>query len=57
MIKGQWIKITHMEGEPQMTGKIGQYEFTDSIGQIHGTWGIAIQPDKDSFELITEIKQ
>lgn len=54
MIKGQWIKITHMEGEPHMTGKIGQYEFTDSIGQIHGTWGIAIQPDKDSFELITD---
>ena len=54
MKKGQWIKIIHMEGEPQMTGEIGQYEFTDSIGQIHGTWGIAIQPDKDSYELLTE---
>lgn len=54
MRKGQWIMISCMVGEPQMTGKIGQYEFTDDIGQIHGTWGIAIQPDKDSFVMLTD---
>lgn len=54
MKEGQWIKIIHMEGEPHMTGEIGQYEFTDSIGQLHGTWGLGIQPDKDKYELLTE---
>lgn len=54
MLKGQWIKIVKMYGEPQMTGKVGQFQMADDIGQLHGTWGIAIQPDKDEYELITE---
>ena len=53
MKKGQYVRILSMCGEPQMSGKIGQYEMTDGIGQIHGTWGPAIQPDKDSYELLS----
>lgn len=55
MKKGQWLKITHMEGEPQYAGKIGQVEQVDSIGQIHGSWGgCAVQPEHDTYELLTE---
>ncbi len=44
-----------MEGEPGYCGKIGRVEHVDSIGQIHGTWGgCAIQPERDSYELLTE---
>jgi len=53
MKKGDWIRIISMQGEPQMTGKIGQYDHTDTSGQLQGSWGIAIQPDKDSYEVLT----
>lgn len=54
MVKGQWVKVIYMDGEPRMTGAIGQYEHTDDMGQIHGTWGCAIHPDTDRFEVISE---
>ena len=52
MKKGDWIRIISMQGEPQMTGKIGQYDHTDSSGQLQGSWGIAIRPE-DSYEVLT----
>jgi hypothetical protein len=56
MKKGQWLKILYMAGESRYTGKIGQVEHTDDIGQIHGTWGgCALRPmDGDRYALITE---
>lgn len=54
MVKGQWVRIISMEGEPRMTGRIGQYDHTDDMGQVHGSWGCAIHADTDSYELITE---
>lgn len=36
-----------------MAGKVGQYEHTDDLGQVHGTWGIAIHPSTDTFVEIT----
>jgi len=53
MNKGQWIKIISMQGEPQMSGKIGQYNHTDSKGQLQGSWGLAIQPG-DSYVLLSD---
>ena len=32
---GDRIRIIEMDGEPQYTGKEGEVEFIDSIGQIH----------------------
>ena len=56
MKNGQWLKILYMVGEPRYTGKIGQVERTDDMGQIHGTWGgCALRPmDGDRYALITE---
>lgn len=50
---GDTIRIIHMNGEPQYTGKTGQIEFIDDAGQIHGTWGgCAIIPEEDEFEVL-----
>ncbi|SHL06656.1 hypothetical protein [Fibrobacter sp. UWH4] len=55
MEKGQWLRITHMDGEPQYSGKIGKVEHVDDAGHIHGTWGgCAIIPKTDSYELLTD---
>lgn len=54
MKKGQWIRIINMEGEPQYGGKIGQVEFIDDAGQIHGTWGGLALQQRDSYELLTD---
>lgn len=56
MKNGQWLKILYMAGEPHYTGKIGQVEHTDDMGQIHGTWGgCALRPmSGDRYTLITE---
>ena len=50
---GDKIRIIHMEGEPQYTGKEGTVEFIDDAGQLHGSWGgLAVLPDEDEFEVI-----
>lgn len=56
MKKGQWLKILYMVGEPRYTGKVGQVESVDSMGQIHGSLGgCALRPmDGDRYALITE---
>lgn len=49
------IRIIKMIGEPAYDGREGYAEFIDDIGQIHGTWGgLALQPDKDLFEVTVE---
>lgn len=50
------IRIDHMEGEPQYTGKTGVVTHIDDANQIHGTWGgCAVCPDYgDSFTVIQE---
>lgn len=51
---GDKIRIIEMVGEPNYSGKIGTVQSIDSIGQLHGTWGgLAVQPDKDTIELIS----
>ena len=54
MVKvGDTIKIIHMKGEPQYTGKQGVVTHIDGIGQIHGTWGgCAIIPGEDEYEIV-----
>ena len=48
------IVITHMEGEPQYDGKIGEITHIDDKGQFHGTWGgCALIPGVDGFELVS----
>ena len=50
---GDKIRIIHMEGEPQYTGKEGTVEYIDDAGQLHGSWGgLAVLPDEDEFEVI-----
>jgi hypothetical protein len=50
---GDKIRIIHMEGEPQYTGKEGIVEFIDDAGQLHGSWGgLAILPDEDEWEVV-----
>lgn len=54
MVKiGDTVRIIHMEGEPQYSGKVGVVDYIDAIGQIHGTWGgCAIIPESDSYEVV-----
>lgn len=54
MEKGTWICVDSMEGEPRMTGKCGQYDHTDGMGQLQGSWGLAIQPSHDSFHIMSD---
>lgn len=55
---GDKIRIIEMKGEPQMTGKEGIVEdiFTDPWGdeRVEGTWGIALYPKCDKYEIIKE---
>ena len=54
MVKvGDKIKIIHMDGEPQYSGKTGVVEVIDDIGQIHGSWGgCALIPGVDEYEVV-----
>lgn len=50
---GDKIRIIHMDGEPNYTGKTGVIEKIDDAGQIHGSWGgCAVIPEWDQFEII-----
>lgn len=52
---GDKIRIIHMDGEPQYTGKIGIVDKIDDMNQLHGSWGgCAVIPDVDLFEIIEE---
>lgn len=51
---GDTIRITYMEGEPQMTGRVGKVTRIDSMGQVQGTWGIAMHPDTDTYETVAD---
>ena len=52
---GKRIHIIDMEGEPQYNGREGICNYEDSMHQLHGTWGgLAIQPDRDNFEVIDD---
>ena len=49
--KGTWLLILGMSGEPSYAGKVGQVEYIDDAGQIHGTWGgCALVPGADIWE-------
>lgn len=51
--EGMTIRINHMEGEPQYTGKTGTIDHVDDLGQLHGSWGgCALIPGTDDFEII-----
>lgn len=53
---GDIIRIIHMDGEPQYTGKEGTVTSIDSLNQLHGSWGgCAIIPELDEFEIIKSI--
>ena len=53
---GDKIRIIHMDGEPNYTGKTGTIEKIDDAGQIHGSWGgCAVIPEWDQFEIIERI--
>lgn len=50
---GDTIRIIYMEGEPQYAGREGVVRSIDDAGGLHGSWGgLAILPEKDSFEII-----
>ena len=50
---GDTIKIIEMQGEPQYSGRSGEIDHIDDMGQIHGTWGgLAIIPEADKIEII-----
>jgi len=50
---GDKIKIDFMVGEPQYSGKTGEVEYIDDIGQIHGSWGgCALIYGEDHFHKI-----
>lgn len=52
---GDKIRIIHMDGEPQYTGRQGVVVRIDDAGQIHGTWGgCALIKGVDSFEVISD---
>jgi len=52
---GDKIRIIHMDGEPQYTGKEGIIDKIDDMNQLHGSWGgCALIPDLDVFEIIEE---
>ena len=47
---GMKIRIIDMAGEPQYSGEEGTITSIDSMGQLHGTWGVcAVIPGEDSF--------
>ena len=53
---GKTIRIVRMDGEKNYDGRIGVCNYTDDLGQLHGSWGgLAIQ-DRDEFEVIEDGK-
>ena len=56
MVKvGDKIRIIHMDGEPQYSGKTGIVKHIDDIGQIHGSWGgCALIPSVDEYEIVED---
>lgn len=53
---GDKIKIIHMDGEPQYTGKEGIVDHIDDNNQIWGSWGgCALIPYVDTFEVIERV--
>ena len=53
---GDKIRIIHMDGEPQYTGKEGIVTYIDDNNQIHGDWGgCALIPYLDDFEVIERV--
>ena len=59
---GDIIRIDHMEGEPQYTGREGKIEriSKDCYGEIRfdGTWGgCAVYPMQDRFTVIKKGEQ
>lgn len=52
---GQTIRIIHMEGEPDYTDAVGEVEYIDDIGQLHGTWGgLAIDLICDKVQILED---
>ena len=51
--KGDTIKIIEMQGEPHYSGRSGEVDHIDAMGQIHGSWGgLAVIPETDKIEII-----
>ena len=52
---GDKIRILHMDGEPEYSGKEGIVTLIDDAHQIHGSWGgCALIPGIDFYEVINE---
>jgi hypothetical protein len=52
---GKMIVIVYMEGEPHMTGRLGEVTHVDDANQLHGTWGgLALQPNHDQFIVVQQ---
>ena len=53
---GNTIRIIHLKGEDNRYDSLtGIVTHIDDMGQLHGTWGgLAVIPEEDSFEVISE---
>ena len=52
---GDTIRIIYISGIPGYSKKVGQVEFFDSMGQMHGTWGgWVVIPGEDIYEIVGE---
>lgn len=53
---GKTIRIIHLKGEDnRYDSQTGIVTHIDDMGQLHGTWGgLAVIPEEDSFEVISE---
>jgi len=50
---GRKMRILHMDGEPQYTGKEGVITKVQCDGSWRGTWGgLSVYPDEDEWEEI-----
>ena len=50
---GDVIEIRYMAGINSYRRKVGVVEFTDTMGQLHGTWGeLVVIPGEDHYKII-----
>ena len=51
---GDTVRIYHMFGEPQYSGREGVVRHIDDIGQIHGSWGGCALNSDDDFVILKD---
>lgn len=50
---GNKIRILHMSGFPNYSGRVGRIHYQNNLGQLIGSWGqMAIIPEQDKFEIV-----